>query len=151
MLKADTSEPVKRPCRSVPTDLETGTAIYNATVQRKGSLDNDCTAPPSVTCSSVLQGTVILEVQIRHPDRKRGKWDRRVGKLRVMSAVWASDKGVCTLQTESTGHALHDADRIGWIRRGILGADREVLPLRVGFARNAYTTICRRYWREVHS
>ena len=60
MLKADTSEPVKRPCRNVPTDLETGTAIYNATVQRKGSLDNDCTAPPSVTCSSVLQGTVIL-------------------------------------------------------------------------------------------
>ena len=54
-------------------------------------------------------------------------------------------------QTESTGHALHDADRIGWIRTGILGADREVLPLRVGFAQDAYTTICGHYWREVHS
>ena len=117
VLKADTSETVKRPCRSVPTDLETGTAIYNAIVQRKGSLDNDCTDPPSVTCSSVQQGTVILEVQIRHPDRKRGKWDRRVGKLRVMSAVWPSDKGVstlaklrahamrCTMPTESDGFA----------------------------------------------
>ena len=103
-LKADTSEPVKHPCRSVPTDLETGTAIYNAIIQRKGALDNYCTNPQSVsqrldgTCSIGSQrGTVILEVQAYHPAKKRGKWDRRVGKLRVMRAVWASDRSVCTL------------------------------------------------------
>ena len=97
VLKADTSEPVKRPCRSVPTDLESGTAFYNAIVQRKGALDNYCDAPPSVTCSSLHQGTAILEVRVEQPQSKRGKWDRRVGKVRVMSAVWASDKNVCYL------------------------------------------------------